>query len=115
MGFLTGLFSGFTLTAASVYISLTLHQQSRIRQASILRQQTLLLTSLVDPTVLSLHDDHALPRYRLEQGSWAERWKDRWNGEVEGAVRWVQGVRWRYVREGVEGRWREWNEGERRV
>lgn len=40
-----------------------------------------------------------------------ERWKDGWNREVEGMVRGVQGVRWGWVREGVEGR----VEGERRV
>ena len=33
-----------------------------------------------------------------------ERWKDGWNGEVEGAVRWCQRFDWRGVREGVEGR-----------
>lgn len=44
-----------------------------------------------------------------------ETWKDRWNGEVEGAVRWVQRFDWRRVREGLEGRAREWKEGERRV
>lgn len=44
-----------------------------------------------------------------------ERWKDMWNRDVEGAVRWVQGVDMRMVREGVEGRLRGWGGGERRV
>ena len=44
-----------------------------------------------------------------------ERWKDEWNGQVEGAVRWVQGVRWGELRDGVEGRWREGRGGEKRV
>ena len=44
-----------------------------------------------------------------------ETWKDGWNREVEGAVRWCQGFDWRGVREGVEGRARGWREGERRV
>jgi altered-inheritance-of-mitochondria protein 5 len=35
-----------------------------------------------------------------------EMLKDRWNGEVEGAVRWVHGVRWGAVRDGVEERLR---------
>ena len=30
--------------------------------------------------------------------------KDRWNGEVEGLVRRVQGVDWRSAREGLEDR-----------
>lgn len=44
-----------------------------------------------------------------------ERWKDMWNRDVEGVVRWVQGVEVGRVREGVEARWREWRGGERRV
>ena len=42
-------------------------------------------------------------------------WKDRWNSEIEGAVRWVQDVRWGQVRRGVEERVRGVVEGERRV
>ena len=41
--------------------------------------------------------------------------KDRWNEEVEGAVRWVQGVNWGSVREAVERRGRGVWEGERRA
>lgn len=120
MGFLTGLFSGITLTTATLYLSLTVHQRSRLHQAAILRQQSLLLTSLVDPAVLPRSDDnydyyYAAPRYRLQRADWVERWKDGWNAEVEGAVRWAQAVRWGEVRDGVEGRWRDWRQGERRV
>ena len=53
--------------------------------------------------------------YRLEKAPLAERWKDGWNRELEGAVRWVQGIDWREVREGLEGRARGWSEGERRA
>ena len=53
--------------------------------------------------------------YRLEKAPLAERWKDGWNRELEGAVRWVQGINWREVREAVEGRARGWSEGERRA
>ena len=44
-----------------------------------------------------------------------ERWKEMWNRDVEGAVRWVQGVDLRGVREGVQERVRELGGGERRV
>lgn len=118
MGFLTGLFSGLTLTTATLYLSLSVHQRSRLHQAAIVRQQSLLLNSLVDPSVLYRgddHDDYAAPRYRLQRGDWVERWKDEWNSEVEGAVRWVQAVRWGDLRDGVEGRWRDWREGGRRL
>ncbi len=53
--------------------------------------------------------------YRLEKAPWTERWKDGWNRELEGAVRYVQGIRWLSVREGIEGRAREWKDGERRI
>lgn len=53
--------------------------------------------------------------YKLERAPWTERWKDRWNRELEGAVRYVQGIRLGTVREGLEGRVREWREGERRL
>lgn len=118
MGFLTGLFSGLTLTTATLYLSLTIHQRSRLHQAAIIRQQSLLLTSLVDPAVVDRDDDndyYAAPRYRLQRGDWVERWKDGWNAEVESGVRWVQAIRWDEVRDNVEGRWREWKQGERRV
>ena len=44
-----------------------------------------------------------------------ERWKEMWNRDVEGAVRWVQGVDLSGVREGVQGRLRAWGGGERGV
>ena len=47
--------------------------------------------------------------------SLVERWKEMWNRDVEGAVRWVQGVDLGRVGEGVGERLREWGGGERRV
>ena len=44
------------------------------------------------------------PLFEMKRLSMAETLKDRWNREVEGAVRWVQGVRWGSVREGLEER-----------
>lgn len=116
MGFLSGLVAGLTLTTTTLYLSLTLHQRSREHQAALLRQQTFLLHSIVDPTLFRSDIDNELrPRYVITRGSWSERWKDRWNGDVEGVVRWAQALKWRTLREGAEGRWREWSEGERRV
>lgn len=79
----------------------------------MLRQQSLLLNSLVEPELLPSEADK--PLYVLDRPNWAEMWKDRWNAEVEGAVRWVQGVRWAQVRSEVEERVRGVVEGERRV
>lgn len=44
-----------------------------------------------------------------------ERWKDMWNQEVEGAVRWVQGFELGRVRERLERRVGEWRTGGRRA
>ena len=126
MGFTTNLFSGFTLTSTTLYLSLLYHQRARAHQAALLHQQALLLNSLSDPEVASelatIADANysgglreGIKPYRVERAPWTERWKDRWNREVEGAVRHVQGIRWQTVREGIEGRAREWREGDRRV
>lgn len=53
--------------------------------------------------------------YRVERAPWTERWKGGWNREVEGVVRWCQGVRWGEVREGLERRVEGVREGERRL
>ncbi len=113
-------------TSTSLYLSLLYHQRARAHQASILHQQALLLTSLTDPDIASKLETTAdanysgglregIRDYRIEKAPWTERWKDGWNKEVEGAVRWVQGVDWRGVREGLEGRVVGVEEGERRL
>lgn len=86
----------------------------------------MLLNSLTDPEAASelatMADANysgglreGIRPYRVEKAAWTERWKDGWNREVEGAVRYVQGIRLRSVREGLEGRAREWKDGDRRV
>ena len=126
MGFTTNLFSGFTLTSTALYLSLLYHQRARAHQAALLHQQSLLLNSLTDPNLASelatIADANygggmreGIKPYRLEKAPWTERWKDGWNRELEGAVRYVQGIRLRSVREGLEERAKEWNEGERRL
>ena len=126
MGFTTSLFSGFTLTSTTLYLTLLYHQRARARQAAILHQQSLILNSLTDPVIASelatMEDENysgglreGIKDYRLEKAPLAERWKDGWNRELEGAVRWIQGINWREVREAVEGRAVGWSEGERRA
>lgn len=51
----------------------------------------------------------------MEKAPWVERWKDGWNREITSAARWAQSVRWSQVRDGLELRARDWNEGERRA
>jgi len=55
------------------------------------------------------HPPPAAPPTREEaaqkaRANFVEMFKDRWNAEVEGAVRWVQGTDWRVVRERAEDR-----------
>ncbi|KAK5129625.1 hypothetical protein LTR08_003024 [Meristemomyces frigidus] len=96
MGFTTGLLGGFTLTTTLIYTSLLIHNRNRLRQATLLRQQHLLLNNVVEPQPL-------LPppttREVRDAGLWA-RSKDRWNMELEANVKKVQAVDW----EGAVGR-----------
>ncbi|KAL8665459.1 MAG: hypothetical protein Q9202_002164 [Teloschistes flavicans] len=113
MGFFSGLFSGFTLTVGTLYLTILLHNRNRTHQALRLHQSALLLHSIVEPGLLPYEDPY--PRYRIERGDWTERWKDGWNAEVERAVRGAHSVRWGPVREALEGRWRDWRQGQRRT
>ncbi|KAI0434294.1 hypothetical protein F5Y09DRAFT_296546 [Xylaria sp. FL1042] len=101
MGFTTGFTGGVTLTLGVAYLTLLAHQRNREHQAAILRQQTYLLSGVVDPL------PPVLPPTRLEaavaeRANFTEAAKDRWNAEIEGAVRWAQTKDWSEVREGVE-------------
>ncbi|KAI6092115.1 hypothetical protein F4821DRAFT_224938 [Hypoxylon rubiginosum] len=101
MGFTTGFTGGVTLTLSVAYLTVLAHQRHREHQAAILRQQTRALSAIVDPL------PPPLPPTRSEVAAserehLIERAKDRWNAEVEGAVRWVQTKDWEEVREDVE-------------
>ncbi|KAA6410593.1 MAG: hypothetical protein FRX48_06015 [Lasallia pustulata] len=113
MGFPAGFLSGLTLTSSLLYLSLFAHQRSRQQQARLLRHQSFLLNSLVDPELVPSEAER--PRYVADRPNWAEMWKDRWNSEIEGAVRWVQDAKWGQVRRGVEERVKGVVEGERRM
>jgi altered-inheritance-of-mitochondria protein 5 len=114
---LTSLIAGFTLTSTALYLSLLTHQHSRAHQASLLHESALLLDSHSSPTSTSPPTATNSPeaQWQVRDAGWVERWKDGWNREVEGLVRGVQGIRWGWVREGVEVRGREWGEGGRRI
>lgn len=92
----------------------------------MLHQQALLITSLTDPDIASELATTAdvnysgglregIRDYRVVKAPWTERWKDGWNKEVEGAVRWVQGIEWSGAREGLERRVGDVSDGERRL
>ncbi|KAG5979491.1 hypothetical protein E4U55_005097 [Claviceps digitariae] len=103
MGFATGFTSGVTLTLSIAYLSVLAHQRNREEQGRLLRAQTLAIQSLIDPI------PQPLPPTRSEvaaakRAEAVEVAKERWNDEIEKAVRWVQRTDWEDVREGLEDR-----------
>ncbi|KAI1182554.1 hypothetical protein F5B17DRAFT_183377 [Nemania serpens] len=101
MGFTTGFTGGVTLTLGVAYLTLLAHQRNRDQQAAILRQQTYLLSSIIDPLPPALPPTRA-DLAAAERASFTEAAKDRWNAEIEHAVRWAQARDWSAVREDVE-------------
>ncbi|KAF1960249.1 hypothetical protein CC80DRAFT_289514 [Byssothecium circinans] len=99
MGFTTGFLGGFTLTSAVLYLTISLHTQNRVTQAALLRQQRALLTNVVEP-----QPPQPEPVAREVPVGLVEMAKDRWNRELEGAVRRVYETDWRRVRERAEDR-----------
>jgi len=102
MGFTTGFTGGVTLTLGLAYLTVVTHERNRKSQASALRSQSQVLTSLLDPTPLPPPQTRA-DLAREERSTLVEAAKDRWNDEIENAVRWVQRTDWTEVREGMEG------------
>ncbi|KAI1371981.1 hypothetical protein F4677DRAFT_276153 [Hypoxylon crocopeplum] len=101
MGFTTGFTGGLTLTLSIAYLTVLAHQRNREHQIATIRQQTRLLSGIVDPLPPTLPPTRA-ELAAAERANLVERAKDRWNAEVEGAVRWAQNKDWDEVREGVE-------------
>ncbi|KAF2275159.1 uncharacterized protein EI97DRAFT_78863 [Westerdykella ornata] len=97
MGFTTGFLGGFTLTSAVLYLTVALHQKNRATQASLLRQQRLVLSTLVEPQPPALE-----PTPRETPVGLTETLKDMWNRKLEGAVRTMYETDWRRVREDAE-------------
>lgn len=103
---------GFTLTSTIIYLSLNLHQRNRLYQASLLRQQALVLNRVVEPL------PPAPPSTAREvRAGLGERVKDRWNQELEENVRKLQALDWNQLRGSAEERvsavWRRAFEGTR--
>ncbi|KAE9377960.1 hypothetical protein N431DRAFT_366058 [Stipitochalara longipes BDJ] len=102
MGFTTGFTGGVTLTLGIAYLTVLAHERNRRAQAEALRSQSRVLTSLLEPSPVPPPQSRA-ELAREERSSLTETLKDRWNSEVENAVRRVQGTDWNKVREGMEG------------
>jgi len=91
-----------TLTLGVAYLAVLAHERNRQAQAQALRSQARVLNGLLEPTPLPPPQSRA-ELAREERSTLSETAKDRWNAEVENAVRWVQKTDWDEVREGMEG------------
>lgn len=119
-----------TVVLGAAYLTLQAHQRNRLRQAETLRAQTYTLQSLTyvpasappprtvaEELALLEHQQELLARARANRaarlgrgaggedggaGGFLERAKDRWNAEVEGAVRWAANKDWTAAREDAE-------------
>jgi len=102
MGFTTGFTGGVTLTLGLAYLTVLAHERNRQAQAEALRSQSRVLVSLLDPPPIPPPQSRA-ELAREERSSLTETLQDRWNEEVENAVRRVHRTDWNEVREGMEG------------
>ncbi|KAF2086013.1 hypothetical protein K490DRAFT_45346 [Saccharata proteae CBS 121410] len=100
MGFTTGFIGGFTLTSSILYLTLTLHQQNRLKQAIMLRQSSILLNGVVEPSPTTFIP----PSARETRSGLADTAKDGWNRNVEGLFRWVQNTDWTELGREAEGK-----------
>ncbi|KAK4219309.1 hypothetical protein QBC37DRAFT_410760 [Rhypophila decipiens] len=108
MGFVTGFTGGVTLTLAAAYLALSAHERTRLAQSDILQYQTRVLNNLSqDPSTRRPRLDNQPFPSRAElaaqqRGHLIETAKDKWNSEIESAVRWAQSTDWDSVRENAE-------------
>ncbi|KAG5938235.1 hypothetical protein E4U53_008051 [Claviceps sorghi] len=103
MGFVTGFTGGVTLTLSIAYLSVLAHQRNREEQGRALRAQALAIQSLIDPIPQPLPPTRSQVA-AAKRAEAVEVAKERWNDEIEKAVRWVQRTDWEDVREGLEDR-----------
>lgn len=92
-----------TLTLSLAYLSVLAHQRNREAQSKSLRTQTLMIQHLIDPIPQPLPPTRSEVAAAQREAA-VEVAKQRWNSEVENAVRWVQHTDWDEVREGMESR-----------
>lgn len=92
-----------TLTLGIAYLTVLAHERNRNAQGANLRTQSSLLNTLLlsDPSLAYPAPDAETGR--TSRATLVETAKDRWNEEIQNAVRWVQGAEWGNVKEGMEG------------
>jgi altered-inheritance-of-mitochondria protein 5 len=90
---------GVTLTSAVLYLTISMHTQNRMQQATLLRQQRLVLSDFYEPK-----KPEPEPAPRVVPVGLVEMAKDRWNRSLEESIRTVYNTDWRKVREDAEDR-----------
>lgn len=92
-----------TVTLGIAYLTVLAHERNRNAQGANLRTQTSLLNTLLlsDPSLA--YSDPDAETGRTSRATLVETAKDRWNAEIQNAVRWVQGAEWGNMKEGMEG------------
>ncbi|KAH8893165.1 hypothetical protein GQ53DRAFT_805414 [Thozetella sp. PMI_491] len=108
MGFTSGFTGGVTVTLSLAYLAVLAHRRNREAQSDILRAQSHVLNTFTrDPSAPSAAvPPPPLTRAELaaqQRANFVETAKDRWNAEIENAVRWAQTKDWEEVRESAEG------------
>lgn len=83
------------------YLTIRANDRNRQAQSQALRSQSRVLQSIYEPQPVSPPRSRA-ELAREERSTFIETAKDRWNEEIENAVRWVQKKDWNEVREGIE-------------
>lgn len=97
-----------TLTLGLAYFAVHTHHRNREHQAQLLRSQSRVLDSLLEPVVPAPPPSRAQIE-AARHDNLVDNAKDRWNAEVAGALRWLQRTDWTDVREGLEaGASRAW-------
>jgi len=90
---------GVTLTSAVLYLTVSMHTQNRMQQATLLRQQRQVLSDFYEPK-----KPEPEPVARVVPVGLVEMAKDRWNRSLEESIRKVYTTDWRRVREDAEDR-----------
>ena len=100
---------GVTVTLSLAYLAALAHRRHRERQSDVLRAQSHVLAGLArDPSSAqpaSVPAPPPLTRAELaaqRRAGFVDTVKDRWNAEVQGAVRWAHTKDWVAVRESAE-------------
>lgn len=91
------------LTLAVAYMSTLAQQRAREEQSLLVQQQSRTLDAAIDHPPAPRRPTRA-ELAAAARANFTDRAKDRWNAEVEGAVRWLQSADWGRARERAEDR-----------